>query len=648
MSNLRLLRIELNEIAKWARSEEDLRIESEKLLSTFLKQAKITLKGHHEVSIGTGRADSVYSLVIIEYKKPGRLTADNSSVGNSEVIGQLKDRFLSFEREENRPRNRMFGVGLDGNRLIFLRYRSNEWEISPALEVNERTVKVFLRRLSSLGSAGKALLPEYLLGDFGAESPRTRKCVRAFYLKTENMSNPRSKKLFEQWQVMYSEVCGYQIASPKSQMIELSKKYGTEEDANTVNLLFAIHSYYAAFMKFLAAEIISFYHRMPSYLGKLGALTGPSLKEELVDLERGGIFAQMGITNFLEGDLFSWYLDEWNSDIEGAIRSVIEGLEEYDPGTLSVEPQEAKDLLKQLYQYLVDRSVRHDLGEFYTPDWLAELVLDEAGYRGDPNKRMLDPSCGSGTFLVTAINKIRQFAEENMIADNSLLVNIIQNVVGFDLNPLAVMAARVNYLIALGALVRYRKGEIEIPVYLCDSIQTPQEFTTIYTGSRRLKTSVGTFDVPLTIVDKRKVGELSNLLETCSEREYTTNEFLKLVRSKLGLSDAEYDQSEILLRELYEKILDLEKKGINGIWSRIIKNAFAPVFLGTFDFVLGNPPWINWENLPEDYRESTSPLWDFYRAGSKGKKIEEIRVRKNEERPLNALCLCMFRSLLAK
>ena len=35
----------------------------------------------------------------------------------------------------------------------------------------------------------------------------------------------------------------------------------------------------------------------------------------------------------------------------------------------------------QLYQQLFPKSVRHDLGEYYTPDWLAEHVLNELGYR---------------------------------------------------------------------------------------------------------------------------------------------------------------------------------------------------------------------------------------------------------------------------
>jgi len=500
-------------IAKWALSEEDLRIEVEKQLDPFLKLTglKDKLKGHHEFTIGSGRADSVYSLVIIEYKKPGRLATSNASPGNQEAINQLKERFVALEKQEKRPRNRMFGVGTDGFRFIFVRYRANDWEISEPLNVTEKTVKIFLRRLSSLALAGKALLPEYLVGDFGAQSPIALRCVQTLFEKVGSLKSPKAQKLFEQWQVMFSEVCGYDLENPKPHLRTLATNYGLPEDAVPSHLLFAIHSYFATFMKLLATEMVCFFHKMPSYLGKLVSLTGEGLKTELTHLEKeGGIFRQLGINNFLEGDLFAWYLDEWDAKMEFALHSIIEGLEQYDPATLSVEPQEARDLLKQLYQYLIDRRVRHDLGEYYTPDWLAGLVLDEIGYIGDTNTRVLDPACGSGTFLVMAINRSKLYAEENTIPPKQVAKNIVQNVVGFDLNPLAVMAARTNYVMALGDLLRY-VGEVEIPVYLCDSILTPREFTTLYAGSRKVMTSVGEFHIPLAVVTKNKVSLLANV-----------------------------------------------------------------------------------------------------------------------------------------
>lgn len=157
----------------------------------------------------------------------------------------------------------------------------------------------------------------------------------------------------------------------------------------------------------------------------------------------------------------------------------------FDPTTLNVDPAESRDLLKQLYQQLFPKSVRHDLGEYYTPDWLAELVLDELGYDGNPDKRLLDPACGSGTFLVMALNRVRTWyaahRHECGFGEDALLRKILHNVIGFDLNPLAVMAARTNYLLAVRELLRHG-GHVELPVYLCDSIMTPSEYGDVFTG----------------------------------------------------------------------------------------------------------------------------------------------------------------------
>ena len=56
------------------------------------------------------------------------------------------------------------------------------------------------------------------------------------------------------------------------------------------------------------------------------------------------------------------------------------------------------DVLKGLYESLVDPEQRHDLGEYYTPDWLAHRICAEV--IDEPlQQRVLDPACGSGTFL---------------------------------------------------------------------------------------------------------------------------------------------------------------------------------------------------------------------------------------------------------
>jgi SAM-dependent methyltransferase len=149
-----------------------------------------------------------------------------------------------------------------------------------------------------------------------------------------------------------------------------------------------------------------------------------------------------------------------------------EALGEYDPATLP-GPGYARDLLGLLYERLFPRRVRHGSGEYYTPEWLAGHVLDGVGYDGDPGRRLLDPACGSGTFLIAAINRIRrrQAADGN---GGELCRRIAGSVTGFELNPLAAMAAKANYAIAMRDLLP-GSGVAGIPVRLRDTVLTPPE-----------------------------------------------------------------------------------------------------------------------------------------------------------------------------
>ena len=63
---------------------------------------------------------------------------------------------------------------------------------------------------------------------------------------------------------------------------------------------------------------------------------------------------------------------------------------------------------------------------------------------------------------------------------------------------------------------------------------------------------------------------------------------------------------------LFEALRKLSELNRNKIWARIIKNAFAPVFVPKADFVVGNPPWIRWNYLPGEYRSDISDPWSQY------------------------------------
>jgi len=194
------------------------------------------------------------------------------------------------------------------------------------------------------------------------------------------------------------------------------------------------------------------------------------------------------------------------------------------------------------------------------------------------------------------------------VDEAGILEQILANVVGFDLNPLAVISARTNYLLALGDLLQHRRGEIDIPVYLADSILTPSTATE-EGGQMSLEAGA----VPASLVSAQYIDQLANLLEECVGVELEVSQFRTRLLATFPLDETRDQQDIEIAEQLYEHLLGLQQRGVNGIWARIIKNAFAPLFCEPFDYVAGNPPWVNWESLPDQYRDDTAQYWSKYR-----------------------------------
>jgi hypothetical protein len=214
------------------------------------------------------------------------------------------------------------------------------------------------------------------------------------------------------------------------------------------------------------------------------------------------------------------------------------------------------------------------------------------------------------------MRRFRQWARECGISEaDKLLPALLRNVVGFDLNPLAVISARANFLLAVADLVRPDMEPIELPIYLADSIVLPAD--------GRDLTSAGTYPLPLRGVDRifavprvlarqERLPILARLLRENVEKDTGAAAFLRACEGEFSLTASEWDDCERHLRALYETLFELHRKGQNGLWADIARNMFMPLFIPKVDFVVGNPPWVNWESLPQHYRDRSKGLWEKY------------------------------------
>jgi SAM-dependent methyltransferase len=351
--------------------------------------------------------------------------------------------------------------------------------------------------------------------------------------------------------------------------------------------LFMRHTYLAILAKLMVWSRIS---------------EGSLNNEQIISVLEGEFFKRQGIENFLEEDFFSWIMRERTKDagIEIA-RKLLSLLRNYNLRELS------EDVLKSLYQELVDPKTRHDLGEFYTPDWLAHRMVQKL-IEQNVEGSFLDPACGSGTFLYLIIRE----KMDRLPNRHETLEHILTSVVGVDIHPLAVIIAKANYLLALGDLLNKRKGRISIPVYLADSIRLPEREL-----QRTFWVQVPSFKVKLDKKDiyiPEKLLENPNLYDEAinavrdfalrnTGKEITQEQFSNFIRTQHPNLIKDIDVVNALFH-IAETLKDLIEKNRDSIWAFVLKNIYKPLFLkNRFDFVIGNPPWLAFRYAEPEYQK---------------------------------------------
>ena len=639
--NTEKLAKETIEIARKANTEEDLKMGMEPLLQKAFKKMGIDIDIVRYEKTSTsfrGRPDAVYGYLTIEYKSPGKLSKKtDAKLAMEQLQRYLGEQAIEFGQKKEDFLEKAIGVATDGEHILFLRFTKvpsilqtpipvekvqdvlfPEIGARPGFQVlgpypiNKSSISnllIFVR-----ASARRPLTAENLAAVFAPTCQIAQQTVSELYsilMKAQRRQVPsRIKTFFQEWDRIFGVVYGQELEKAEKSAEETARLYNMPSGVRLKQLLFAIHTFYAFLMKIISIELVSLQDRstVKSFVRGLTGMDDDELKNRLAYLESGADFHDQGIDNFLEADFFSWYLDGWYPRIADIFRGMVTALSDFEPATPILEPEWTKDLLQKLYELIVPRKLRHDLGEYYTPDWLAGYVVDKSGYKGTIGSRFLDPSCGSGTFLVHAINKAVKHSEGD---EKTIAGHILKNIVGFDLNPIAVLSARTNYLIAFSRFIPYIRP-ISIPVYLCDSILTPSHYiedgelpfenTIIFT------TTKGNYSFPVSMQDKGHIDKFTSMMDVALRGKVEPENFRKNVKSEFKLPEKETS----LLVDVYKRIKELDDKGENGIWARYIKNAFAPVYLGKFDFVIGNPPWVRWGYLSDDYRERTLKLWKRY------------------------------------
>ncbi len=579
--------------------------------------------------LAVGRADAVYSRLLLLYKTPGLLRGQLDHKHTHHAVQQLKDAILRLVQEQGHQRERFLGVAFDGYFFIFVRYQQGDWIIEAPMAVTAASSEQFLRLLFSLVS-GRALIADNLVEDFGRQNGLAQQLIAALYRALQKHREDRPAWLFAQWKIFFGHPAGREAASGKlphhSELHMVLKSMGLNpHQVDLSRFCFALHTYVAFLVENIARLVLEAYEggrvEVPP-LATTASLDGQGLRQQLTSWEQGDIYRQLGVKNFPEGNFFAWYLDAWNAELQEALRQVLGRLVHYNPFTLEEDPYSARDLFKKLYHCLLPRELRHDLGEFYTPDWLAERLLEhldeplflmpKPGQRIPiGKKRLLDPACGSGTFLVLAARALKAHCRQARLDEADTLERILNSLAGLDRNPLAVRAAQVNLLLTIADLLPYRRRAVELPIYLADCILTPARKDFLGNPRLVLETVVGPLLLPWSVGNQTEIDRLRNLVQEDGTGQLALRGFIDRCLEEIPHFQADFP-TQSLLQKWFERLQQLHRQGCHGLWAQVVQNALMPLGWEPFDYVVGNPPWINWEHLPQEYRYRTMPLWHQY------------------------------------
>jgi N-6 DNA Methylase len=342
-----------------------------------------------------------------------------------------------------------------------------------------------------------------------------------------------------------------------------------------------------------------------------------SPRVKATEIMSGALLTEAQIGGVIEADFFDWI-----AHVPGGqrfVKNLARRLTRFAWGEVD------HDILKVLYESIIPQEVRHRLGEYYTPDWLAECVIDECVT--DPlHQRILDASCGSGTFLFHTIRRYIAAAEAEKRPPAEIIRDVGEHVIGFDVHPVAVTLARVTYLLALG-MSRLRDEErpaFSVPVYLADSLRWGEEKTlwsddgldvpttldpqTFVTDPKLTPVSPASqLSFPDTVIaNVQSFDQLVSELADRATKRRRKSPVPSLATIFQRLEVRREDQS--VLERTFAIMCKLHDNDEDHIWGYYVRNLARPVWLARpdnrVDVILGNPPWLAYRFMTDRQKVS--------------------------------------------
>ena len=492
------------------------------------------------------------------------------------------------EARSSRLGQRYVGIVTDGQDWYLFHHADGglvavaEHHVDPAAP----NVEALVTWLGSVLTTEEQIAPtrQAIADRFGADSPGhglERATLNALY--RANRDHPEVAIKRELWAKLLTTALGTQFSAD-------------EED------LFIEHTLLVA-----TAECVA--HAVLSYpISQLAPAT----------LLRGDLLSQNSqIHGVVEQDFFDWPLDCGEAGRRW-VSSLARRLQQFDWASVT------HDVMKTIYESVITVETRRRLGEYYTPDFLAEAITERVV--ADPlNETVIDPACGSGTFLFHAVRRYLAAADAAGMPNGDAVAGVSAHVFGVDVHPVAVTLARVTYLLAIGTdrLSAPDRRRLRVPVFLGDSVQWGQRGDIFASETLNVSTDDGAelfadqLRFPQRLLDDADTFDalVADLAESATNRQRGKEApSISPIAKRHGLSGADLETVEATFKAMCR----LHDERRDHIWGYYVRNLARPAWLAREEnrrtVLVGNPPWLA-------YRFMTDAMKDVFQLMAKERKL---------------------------
>ncbi|HET7437152.1 MAG TPA: N-6 DNA methylase [Thermoanaerobaculia bacterium] len=333
-------------------------------------------------------------------------------------------------------------------------------------------------------------------------------------------------------------------------------------------------------------------------------------------------------------------------------------LDERDPAGMHVDPE----MLGRVFESLMAEDERAESGSFYTPREIVDTLTGEAIREwlgeGTPAAQLakleritvLDPACGSGAFLLSALSVIEELTRElaaqcDAEVPRDLRRRIVErNLFGVDLKPEAVRLCELRLWLAIVSASDAEIDEVEpLPnldrnILQGNSLLSPTDFlgdgrASIYRDWLHALHAQRDLVERYRNAPRAERPALARLIRTNDQRLASD-----LLARAIDAAEAELQRVIAPQRDLFGRAIPADVEHCHELQQRIEETRraldraeegeldffsfdihFAPVLAnGGFDVVAGNPPWVRHGRIEPRMRRQLADRYAFFRGARDG------------------------------